>query len=185
MYTISKIDAMPELDPWSRIHATIPTLVLDCEGGTVSFKQEVRDNSTTFARFHGRELSWAVEGFPKESAVRELIDDVSDALNAILAGYTSDYRNGDLIGHLTDEALDAVAEIDNAVGGLYLPQWNPMNIEDFADDSDFAGMDETQIVEELMAYAADEDIVWLGDVERYASDVAYRRLLQTITWLLS
>lgn len=111
--TIQDIDTRPQYDPMTNIAGmtTYTMFWLDCRDRTCGVSQEMHDNSTTSAIYHGHMLTCKIDGHPSESMARETIEQNTDLIARIVTGYESQWNGNNHIAIYTDDARAAWEEL--------------------------------------------------------------------------
>lgn len=178
---ITKIDTMPESDPYNNGSASRTTFWLDPQGRVAIVSQDYKTNSTTFAIYHRCELTLSIGDHPVAADVREYLEseDTQRLLDTICDGHSIEWNGNNNVGRLTEDAQLALDTLEQDLADRWLGSgWAFWDVEEWLGESadqfiNTATTDEeiAKLAEEAEADAKLENIILSGNVADYFTSV--------------
>lgn len=127
------VETKPYADPY-HLDTHLPTKTVfwfSPEDRKCGVEQEYNTNSTSFKRFNNLELTWHIDSYPKENDMCAILFDIEPYLQRIVAGFSTEYRNGNLVGIYNDDAYSAILELNDFFVDYYDPLYEWHTVEDY------------------------------------------------------
>jgi len=187
MITLKSVTSTPETDPMLRSTGgeLRPTLwiSLEQEAAGVSMDSYAPGAGTPADEWHGRTITASLatdDGIPDENDLREyLADDGMALLNRVYAGGSIDWDGSNHIGHINDDAEDALAELLDDIAALPRCSLAIWACEDWFGPCSDAELDITPdttdeeiaaLAESYESHALHDDAILADDVADYLTD---------------
>lgn len=178
---ITKVDTMPESDPYNNGSASRTTFWLDPQEREAIVSQDYKTNSTTFAIYHRCELELSIGDHPVAADVREYLEseDTQRLLDTICDGHSIEWNGHNNVGRLTDDAQLALDTLEQDLADRWLGSgWAFWDVEEWLGESVKQIISTTTTDEEIAKLAQEaeegakqENIILSGDVADYFTSV--------------
>ncbi|MBT8453006.1 MAG: hypothetical protein KJO40_13640 [Deltaproteobacteria bacterium] len=138
---------------------------LDCDDGSLcaDWDGEI-GNATPVSVWHRRTLRFDIPALKGHKA-NELLADIEPLAERVVAGYESDWDGNNWVGTYSDDAEDAIGDIQSLIASYYLhdPDWALM-VWDAGDYMDGVGDLEAQAAElGVTADSTDDQLATIGE----------------------
>jgi len=112
-YALVKVETNPQIDAYHRdtMGETLTTLTIDPSERKVFLTQEYDDNATSEAAWNGRIIERVIHSHPDTSQATAYLTN-NDLVQAVIDGHSIDWNGSNNVGHLTDEASQALDQIE-------------------------------------------------------------------------
>ncbi len=136
---ITKIDTMPQIDPYHRDTGTPTTtgLIIDPQERTVAIAQDWDDNATPIEEWTGRVLHSKLYARPDEDAARSYLegDEAQALLERIVDGHSIEWDGNNMTGGLNSDGNEAYNELVNTLESLPESEWSIWQVDDYLNDA--------------------------------------------------
>lgn len=182
--TIKHVQTRPEYDPYKNRQATQTVLWLVPDERLCAVNQEEQTGSTTFDRWHNRELTHILDGHPDPEMVRQVLDESMDLLAAVCDGYESVWNGHNHVGRYSADADEAWNVVCTRLNQLDPDYWQYWDAGDWLDPLRGQRFDGSTTDEELAALAAEMKTVAEDDHVVLSEDIL-EWLTETRNWMRS
>lgn len=110
---ILRIETKPEIDPYNTNQWTKTCLRISPEEKSVEIFQDYDDNSQSIMAYNGREIEYTRSAWTTIDKATKFIEDNEDTILAIINGYDTKVREGNIIGVLDDNATICLEKLQN------------------------------------------------------------------------
>lgn len=178
MIAVMSVDTIPVRDMMQNIGG-VPTWTmfeLDPQARRCWVTQEMSDNSTSVALWHGRNLSCKIAGHPAELEITNYLNGEGQALmQTVCNGHSVEWDGSNHVGHMTDDALAAWDELQADLENITdyyslidLHEWMSGDVEITGEETD----GELQsLAEDIIGEAAEDGVILDGDVLEYLTEL--------------
>ncbi|MFW6183540.1 MAG: ribbon-helix-helix protein, CopG family [Chloroflexota bacterium] len=171
--TVLDVDTKPQYDNYVNLpgRSTTTALRLDPQRRVAYVYQAQATNSTPMTLYHGVELEYHVAGHPDEAELREFLATGrgQQYLREICDGHEVNWDGRNMVGGLTEEAIEASEELQDELQGIFGDKYVFWSADDWlydgAEESITANTGDEELADlaETFAGVAESDNVVLDE----------------------
>ena len=153
-YKITTIDTKPEPDPYHLDTGGYSYTALKIyQDGAVEVVQDYNDNATPGDEWHGLTTVLRIPHIV-EDTIEDILED-NDTIRRIVIGKEQMWSGSNMVGTMTQDAQDALSELDELLNSGYAPQYEYWSSDDWLGnlDADEMGVTSKMTDEEVAALA--------------------------------